>query len=400
MQVAVSTTPEPLAEKLLQADLDTPALIYDLAALEERAQHLSKLSRDAGVKLLYAMKANSFAGILEALAPAVDGFAASSAFEAQLIQQIATTRHSIHITNPGLRPSEFGQIDDACDYILFNSLSQWEQCGPFASEDTHCGLRINPELTLTDDPRYDPCRANSKLGVPLSRMEARMDDLLRRSGSISGLHFHTNCEARDFSGLRKTCERMAAQIGPLLERVDWINIGGGYLFLPDDDMTDFQAAVGLLQDRFRLDVFMEPGSAFLHEVCYLAGTVVDIFDSGGKRIAVLDTSVNHWLDVFEYKFTPETVRGTSDGPHEYILAGATCLAGDLFGTHRFAEPLAVGERIIFTNAGAYSLVRANYFNGMNLPKIYACSRAGGQDLELTLMKDPVYRDFARQSGAY
>lgn len=400
MQVAVSSTPEPLAERLLQADLDTPALIYDLAALEERARHLSGLSGEAGAKLLYAMKANSFAGILEALAPAVDGFAASSAFEAQLIQQIATARHSIHITNPGLRPSEFGQVNDACDYILFNSLSQWEKCGPFASEDTRCGLRINPELTLVDDLRYDPCCANSKLGVPLSQIKARMPALLRQLGNISGLHFHTNCEARDFSGLRKTCEHMAAQIGPLLERVDWINIGGGYLFLPDDDAADFRIAVSLLQDRFRLDVFMEPGSAFLHDACYLAGTVVDLFDSGGKRIAVLDTSVNHWLDVFEYKFTPETVRGVADGPHEYILAGATCLAGDLFGTHRFAAPLAVGERIIFTNAGAYSLVRANYFNGMNLPKIYSCSRTGGEDLDLTLMKNPVYRDFARQSGAY
>ena len=400
MQIAVSSTPGTLEEKLLQVDLDTPAFIYDLTALDRRAQHLSGLARDAGVQLLYAMKANSFVGILDALAPAVDGFATSSAFETQLIQQIAAARHSIHITNPGLRPNEFEQINNVCDYILFNSLPQWERYGRSASKDTRCGLRINPELSLVDDVQYDPCCSNSKLGVPISYIRDHTPEILKHLGDVSGLHFHTNCEAQEFSGLLETCERIAAQAKPMLEHADWINIGGGYLFLPDDDMADFRAAMDLLKDQFQLDVFMEPGSAFLHNACYLASTVVDIFDSGGKQIAILDTSVNHWPDVFEYKFAPETILGTADGPHEYILAGSTCLAGDLFGTtHRFAEPLTVGARVVFTNAGAYSLVRANYFNGLNLPKVYACSHANGQDFELSLRKDPAYPDFARHSGA-
>ena len=399
MQVAVSSASRSLAEKLLQADLDTPAFIYDLAGLERRAQHLSGLAHDAGAQLLYAMKANSFAGILEALAPAVDGFAASSAFETQLIQRIAAARHSIHITNPGLRPDEFERINGACDYILFNSLPQWERYGPSASENTRCGLRVNPELSVVEDDRYDPCRSHSKLGVPISYLSAHMSNLLGQLENVSGLHFHTNCDAQNFSGLLKTCKHIAARAKPMLEHVDWINIGGGYLFLPEDDMTDFHAAVDLLKDQFQLDVFMEPGSAFLHDACYLASTVVDIFDSGDKQVAILDTSVNHWPDVFEYKFAPEAIRGDSDGSYEYILAGATCLAGDLFGTHRFAEPLTVGARVVFTNAGAYSIVRANYFNGINLPKVYACSHADGRDFELTLAKDPTYRDFARHSGA-
>ena len=54
-----------------------------------------------------------------------------------------------------------------------------------------------------------------------------------------------------------------------------------------------------------------------------------------------------------------------------------------------------GSKIVFANAGAYSLVKANYFNGINLPSIYALTAEG----ELVLEKKFTYEDFARQCGA-
>jgi hypothetical protein len=54
----------------------------------------------------------------------------------------------------------------------------------------------------------------------------------------------------------------------------------------------------------------------------------------------------------------------------YILAGSTCLAGDLFGTYQFVEPLMIGSCVVFPGMGAYSLVKAHMFNGQPLPNIY------------------------------
>ena len=45
-------------------------------------------------------------------------------------------------------------------------------------------------------------------------------------------------------------------------------------------------------------------------------------------------------------------------------------AGDLFGTYQFADPLAIGSRVVFPGMGAYSLVKAHMFNGQPLPNIY------------------------------
>ena len=117
---------------------------------------------------------------------------------------------------------------------------------------------------------------------------------------------------------------------------------------------------------------------------------MDIFSSDGKTIAILDTTVNHWPEVFEYQFEPDVVGHVEGGRYEYIFAGCSCLAGDVFGDYAFEQPLDVGSKVVFTSAGAYSLVKAHMFNGINLPSIYLMNESG----ELVLTKQFSYQDFA------
>ena len=56
--------------------------------------------------------------------------------------------------------------------------------------------------------------------------------------------------------------------------------------------------------------------------------------------------------------------------HKYHIVGCSCLSGDLFGEYYFVEPLSIGSHIIFENVGAYMQVKANMFNGINLPSVY------------------------------
>ena len=122
--------------------------------------------------------------------------------------------------------------------------------------------------------------------------------------------------------------------------------------------------------------------------------MVDVFERGRKHIAILDTSVNHWPEVFEYQFEPDVVGHVHRGRYEYILAGCSCLPGDLFGEYAFDQPLEVGSRVVFANAGGYSLVKAHMFNGINLPTIYTLTEAG----DLVMRKQFTYDDFASRSG--
>ena len=86
-------------------------------------------------------------------------------------------------------------------------------------------------------------------------------------------------------------------------------------------------------------------------------------------------------EVFEYQFRPDVIGATTDGLHSYVLAGSTCLAGDLFGEYRFAKELSIGDRLVFPDMGGYTLSRANHFNGYSWPSIYSLRPGGDLQLE-------------------
>ena len=367
----------------------TPAFIYDVATLMGLLARVQSVRRASPAKVLFALKPFSFAPALELIASQLDGFAASSLFEARLAREVLGGTGSVHITSPGLRADELPEIASLCDYIAFNSLPQWERYSGEAGLSASCGLRVNPQLSVVGDARYDPCRLHSKLGVPLEDLVEVLDAAPATLDGIRGLHFHTNCDAEDFSGLLATAKLIESRLGDLLPLLDWVNLGGGYLFGADGQHEDLLSAIDVFASR-GLQVFIEPGAGLIREAGFIVSSVVDVFDSGGKTVAVLDTSINHMPEVFEYDFEPDVVGHEDGAPFTYILAGCTCLAGDVFGDYSLAAPLAVGDRVVFENAGAYTLTKAHMFNGVDLPAIYALTESG----ELQLKKEFGYSTFA------
>ena len=376
--------------------LDTPAFVYDERAIHRLLDYAEPLRERC--RVLFAIKSFSFAPALWVMAPRLDGFAVSSLYEAWLARSVIGDAGSVHITTPGLRGDEADEIGSLCDYISFNSLGQWERHSGRLQGRVNCGLRVNPQLSFADDCRYDPCRPQSKLGVPLDDLAAVLRDEPARLDGVRGLLFHSNCDSANFGELRATLERLQARIPGLLRRVEWVNLGGGYLFEEDGepcgDVDELCMAVDSLRSEYGVEVFIEPGSGLIRAAGYFVASVLDLFQSGGATVAVLDTTVNHMPEVFEYGFQPDVVGHDDDAPHEYLLAGCTCLAGDLFGAYRFPEPLGVGDKVVFSNAGSYTLVKAHTFNGVAFPSLYALTTGG----ELVLRSSPSYSEYAARWG--
>jgi carboxynorspermidine decarboxylase len=379
---------------LKSARLETPAFIFDVTTLGEDVRKVQSLVCDEHTQLLFALKSYSIVAGLEYIARDVSGFAASSLFEARLARSILRRDGSVHLTTPGLRPDEIGHICELVDYLSFNSLHQWQRHRDRVRGHLSSGLRINPQLSFVEDARYDPCRQGSKLGVPFEELQALLQRAPETLVGIDGLHIHSNCDSHDLTPLLETVERLLQLVAPLHAQLKWINLGGGYLLndpLHAEVLADIRQRL-LNYGDFR--IFMEPGAAIVRRAGWFAASVVDLFNSGEQHIAVLDTSVNHMPEVFEYQFEPDVLGDDENGEHEYLLAGSACLAGDLFGVYAFHEPLEIGSRILFPNMGAYSMVKANMFNGINLPTIYALRESGALDE----MRRFTYRDFRRLCG--
>ena len=362
----------------------TPAFVYEDAFILSRCQHLQKVADEAKCKLLYSVKALTLPWVLELIAPYVQGFAASSLFEAITVQNVLKGRGTVHLTTPGLRPNEVGEISNNCDYLSFNSVSQWLRHKDEVAKNLNIGLRVNPEISFLDDPRYDPCRAYSKLGISTSDLKKALGQSSPASHGISGLLFHNNCNSPDLQEVLVSVQKLEGEIGHVLAGLRWINLGGGYLF--DKDCTNLDAfyeAVASLQTKFGLEVYIEPGSAFVRDAGFLVSTVLDLIESEDKSIAILDTTVNHLPESFEYEWRPDVLLDVEGGRYPYIIAGSTCLAGDVFGEYAFAEPLEIGSTVVMYGVGAYNLVKAHTFNGLPLPSIYS----RGDNGEVTLMKE-------------
>jgi len=195
-----------------------------------------------------------------------------------------------------------------------------------------------------------------------------------------------------FSPLLETVEHLDETAPELLEMIDWINLGGGYSFPHIGDREPLAKAVDILWYKYGLEVFLEPGSGIVRDAAVIVSSVIDMFESDGRTVAVLDTTVNHMPEVFEYQFQPKVLGQTEDGPYRYLLAGCTCLAGDVFGEYALAEPLERGSRVVFTDMGAYTMVKWHRFNGVNLPGIYARKKTG----DLVQCRRFAYEDFAAQ----
>ena len=364
----------------------TPAFVLDDAEIINTLKMLESLRRQCDVKVLYSIKSLPFSSVLERVKPFVDGFSVSSLFEARLANEILAGQGDIHLTTPGIRPDEWDEITRLLTHISFNSLTQYQRFAFAAQAQTSIGLRVNPKLSFLDDDRFDPCGQYSKLGVDI-------DDLWQSScvDQIKGLHIHNVFSATGFTPLINTIQKLRGYFGKSLAQLDWLNLGGGYLFNQIKDHRPFIDLVSKLKNDFDLEVYIEPGKAVVGHAGHIVSTVIDSFVSDGKSIAILDTSVNHNPEVFEYQRRPECHEHDPKGRYSVILAGCTCLAGDVFGEYRFTKPLAIGDKVIFKNVGAYSLIKANRFNGYNLPDIYVY-----QDQQMKKLKHYNYQDYRQQ----
>ncbi len=52
-----------------------------------------------------------------------------------------------------------------------------------------------------------------------------------------------------------------------------------------------------------------------------------------------------------------------------MICGKSCLAGDVFGEFDFEHELKVGDRLSIQDAAGYTMVKKNWFNGVQMPAI-------------------------------
>lgn len=388
-----------LNEKLpteLFGEMKTPCYILDTAQLRKNGEILLGVQQRTGCKILLAQKAFSNYDTYPILAPYLAGTEASGLYEARLGAEEMPGKE-VHVFCGAYRDDEFDELLRFADHIVFNSPRQVEKFGAKAKNaGKSIGLRINPQCSTQEGHDiYDPCAPGSRLGTTRDQWNEKMTPEL--VALLDGLHFHTLCE-QDSDALETTLAAVDERFGDILPKMKWLNMGGGHhITRPDYDIPRLEKCIRFAQEKWKVQVYLEPGEAVALNAGYLATRVLDVLKNGDTDLAILDMSAAcHTPDVLEMPYRPPLYNGGEAGEKSftYRLGGPTCLAGDVIGDFSFDQTLNEGDLLLFGDMAIYTTCKNNTFNGMPLPAI--CHWEDGQQPQLLKAFD--YSDFKCRLG--
>lgn len=359
--------------------LHTPCYVIDEDRIENNLRILRGVMDRTGCKILLAQKAFSNYALYPLIGRYLSGAAASGLFEAKLCSEEMPQTAENHIFSPAFREEDMEEILKTCDHIVFNSVSQLVHYGYRAKEaGLSVGLRINPEKSTQEGHAiYDPCAPGSRLGCTEAELKSGLKERPRLLELLDGLHFHTLCE-QDAQALEVTLQAAEEKFGNMFPDMKWLNFGGGHHITREGyDLELLEKCIRHTQEKYGVQVYLEPGEAVALNAGFLVATVLEIQQKEPRDktmpVAILDTSAAcHMPDVLEMPYTPPLSGAGKEGEkaYTYRLGGPTCLAGDIIGAYSFEKPLEEGARLIFEDMAIYSMVKNNTFNGMPLPDIY------------------------------
>jgi len=377
----------------------TPAYVVEEAALRRNLELLAYVSEQSGAKVLLALKGFAFSGAMKIVGEYLSGATCSGLWEAKFAKEFLNK--DIHTFSPAFKDDEFSEIAHLSSHMVFNSLNQFDK---FKTEtlENHCeiGLRCNPEFSLAPKEIYNPCGRFSRLGILAKSLEnANLQ-------GVSGLHFHALCE-ESADALELVLNAFETKFGKFFKQMKWLNFGGGHLITKKG--YDTQKLITLCKkfsDKYGVQVFLEPGEAVGWQVGTLVASVID-FVENEKQIAILDTSSEaHMPDTIIMPYTSEVANAkiiaTRQGEQvstplkdefSYILAGNTCLAGDVMGEYAFKEPLKRGDKVVFLDQAHYSIVKNTTFNGVRLPNLMLLNAKN----EIEMIRKFDYEEYKRRN---
>lgn len=350
---------------------ETPHLLLDLGKV--RASYRAVISAfGQPVEVFYSVKANNHPEILRAIRDEGGSFDVASWSEARASLAAGAKPERIAFSNPVKIPSEIA-ASYAVGVRLFglDSTAEVEKLAKLAP-----GSQVYVRLTVSNHGSIWPLKG--KFGVS----EHRAVELLRDARAAGlrpvGVTFHVGSQCVNVENWTKALEtaasvfRMCAAAGLPLTL---LNMGGGLPAMEamtrPPPLKDIAAAVreGLKRFPRSVRVLFEPGRHLVATAGTLVSTVIGEAEREGERWLYLDAGVYNGLMEIHEKFPYEVRTDHPDRPkRRYVVAGPTCDTVDVIFHEIELPELAIGDRVYFMNAGAYTTAYERY-NGFDFPEV-------------------------------
>lgn len=362
-------------DELVAEARGTPLFVYDSRRIARQVARF-RAAFPPEVALHYAVKANTYAPLLEAMSALVDGFDVASAGE---LGKVAHLGLPISFAGPGKRDQELETAIRAGITINLESEGEADRALAVAERE---GLM--PKLAVRVNPPFGLKGSGQKMGglpSPFGLDHERVPALVRRiveaGAAWQGLHIFAGSQALSADALidlqRDTIALAAAICEEARHSPPHVNLGGGFgiPYFAKDEPLDVEAVgaalANLLAQRPKI---LEPSQFAIELGRWLVGEagvyltrIVDRKESRGKTFLVTDGGLQHQLaasgnfgQLLRRNYPVAIANRYSVEPDEEVtVTGCLCTPLDLLADEVMMPRAEVGDLVAIFCAGAYGL---------------------------------------------
>jgi len=264
-----------------------------------------------------------------------------------------------------------GEREDEISYLLDRGV-RWfivdnePELGKFIKVVERMGEKVNLFIRIKMREHTIYTGKHFVYGIDWRKVPRIMEEIGSDLIDQLGIHFHRKTQNVGEWSLK---EDVSEALADSLERIDWINIGGGIPVKYANSKPEVEAVlreIGELKEFLNsrgIKLMMEPGRFIAAPSVALEAEVLNVYEGN----VILDCSIfNAYMDAYLLNIRLPVLGELEGGGFRYLLKGRSPDSLDIFRYSVYLDrELKPGDKVIFLNAGAYNF--HTEFNDM--PKI-------------------------------
>jgi len=362
----------------IAAVVGTPFYLYSAAGLAALYHRFAEAFAPAKPLVCYAVKANSNLAVLRLFARL--GAGADVVSEGELRRALAAGIPPRHIIFSGVgktREELEAALAAGIHQINVESVPELRRLSEVAvarRQTARVALRVNPDIDALTHAKIATGKKENKFGIDIEdageayRLAAELPGI-----EPVGLAMHIGSQLVDLGPFRDAFARLAELVLELRAAglsVGRLDLGGGigirYHAERPPEPAAYAALVRQVFGPLEVELAFEPGRVLCGPAGLLIASVVYVKDGATRRFVILDAAMNDLIRPALYEAWHDIVpvrlpsAGAVLSPADVV--GPVCETGDTFGTERDVPPLAEGDLVALTDAGAYGAVMSSAYN--------------------------------------
>ncbi len=359
--------------KKLAQQHGTPLLVINEQQIVDQFRSLQTALPN--VQLHYAIKALSDKNVLACLHDLGCHFDIATNGEIDLLKSIDVSASNCIHTHPIKKDREIRYcLDYGCRFFVVDNIDEVNKFIPYADQ-VELILRIN---FRNQDAIVD---LSKKFGCQLDKIPELIDYAQSKNLRISGLSFHVGSQVPS-PYAHVNAIGFCAEIINNMPGVNWkfIDIGGGFPIEysgPVMSIKDFcepiNEVISLLPVGIK--VLAEPGRFIAGPSAIQIMSVVGKAQRGSSKWYYLDDGVYGSLSgqIYDHAKYPISLLQNHEMSNKLlpsVLAGPTCDSIDVIDENIDLPELQIGDYLVASQIGAYSISSATEFNQYAKPKVH------------------------------